>query len=118
MLSTRKRKDAVESEIKVQVCLFGFDLLYLNGESLVKKNFDERRRLLRECFNEIEGEFHFAKVMINLIFCYLIFKERSSFYASVFLSDRPSVRGGTMHIAQNIERSQTVTSLILELEKF
>ena len=35
-----------------------------------------------------------------------------------FPTVRPSVRGGTMHIAQNIERSQTVTSLILELEKF
>ena len=48
VLSTRKRKDAVESEIKVQVCLFGFDLLYLNGERMVNKNFLERRNLLRE----------------------------------------------------------------------
>ena len=38
----------MESEIKVQVCLFGFDLLYLNGERLVNKNFQERRDLLRE----------------------------------------------------------------------
>jgi len=61
VLSTRKRKDAVESEIKVQVCLFGFDLLYLNGESLVKRPFEERRRLLRENLREVEGEFQYAK---------------------------------------------------------
>ena len=41
------------------------------------------------------------------------------FRPTVRPSDRPSeLTWGTMHIAQNIERSQTVTSLILELEKF
>jgi hypothetical protein len=28
-----------EADVKVQVCLFGFDLLYLNGESLVTRPF-------------------------------------------------------------------------------
>ena len=51
----------MESEIKVQVCLFAFDLLYLNGESLVKKNFIERRQLLRDNFKEVDGEFLYAK---------------------------------------------------------
>ena len=63
VLSTRKRKDAVESEIKVQVCVFAFDILYLNGEALVRKPFAERRRLLKESFSAVEGEFHFAKAV-------------------------------------------------------
>lgn len=35
VLSTRRRKDVVESDITVQVCLYMFDLLYLNGKSLL-----------------------------------------------------------------------------------
>ena len=60
-MSTRKRKDAAESEIKVQVAVFAFDLLYLNGEALVRKPFKERRQLLQDHFHAVEGEFHFAK---------------------------------------------------------
>ncbi|XP_068233149.1 DNA ligase 1 [Palaemon carinicauda] len=63
ILSTRKRKDADEKEIKVQVCVFPFDLLYLNGEALVREPFEKRRALLKEHFNEVEGEFIFAKSM-------------------------------------------------------
>jgi DNA ligase-1 len=63
ILSTRKRKDADESTIKVQVCVFMFDLLYLNGESLVKKPLIERRNLLKQHFKEIEGEWRFVTSM-------------------------------------------------------
>lgn len=47
------------------MCIYAFDLLYLNGESLVQKPFRTRRQLLRDHFTEVEGEFVFAKSMIS-----------------------------------------------------
>ncbi|KAG8237852.1 hypothetical protein J437_LFUL002461 [Ladona fulva] len=62
-LATRKKKDASESEIKVQVCLFMFDLLYLNGRSLVSEPLSKRRHLLRSHFKTVPGQFEFANSM-------------------------------------------------------
>lgn len=61
VLSTRKRKDVKEEDIKVKVGVFAFDLLFLNGESLVKRPFRERRKLLQESFEPLEGRFYFAQ---------------------------------------------------------
>ncbi|KAF9189923.1 hypothetical protein BGZ51_009135 [Haplosporangium sp. Z 767] len=63
VLSTRKRKDVKEEDIKVQVCIFAFDLLYFNGESLLREPLSKRRELLFSHFNEVDGEFAFAKNM-------------------------------------------------------
>ncbi|KAF9978953.1 hypothetical protein BGZ73_007840 [Actinomortierella ambigua] len=63
VLSTRKRKDVKEEDIKVQVCVFPFDLLYLNGRSLLQEPLVKRRELLYEHFYEVPGEFAFAKNM-------------------------------------------------------
>jgi DNA ligase-1 len=60
-LMTRKRKDVKVEDIKVKVCVYAFDLLFLNGEPLVNKPFRERREKLHEAFTETEGEFAFAK---------------------------------------------------------
>ncbi|KAG5221916.1 DNA ligase [Salix suchowensis] len=50
----RKRKDVKVEDIQVRVCLFAFDLLYLNGEVC-------HYSLLREHFQPVSGEFEFAK---------------------------------------------------------
>ncbi|KAF3480468.1 DNA ligase [Arthroderma uncinatum] len=60
-LMTRKRKDVKSEDIKVKVCVFAFDLLFLNGEPTVKKTLRERRDLLHDAFTPIEGEFAFAQ---------------------------------------------------------
>ncbi|KAJ1502658.1 hypothetical protein HMI56_002580, partial [Coelomomyces lativittatus] len=63
VLSTRKRKDVKEDDISVQVCIFAFDLLFLNGKSLLRSSLKERRLLLEQHFKEIQGFFHFAKAL-------------------------------------------------------
>ncbi|PAV21964.1 ATP-dependent DNA ligase [Pyrrhoderma noxium] len=60
-LSKRKRKDVKVEDIQVRVHLFAFDLLYLNGEPLLRKPLSERREILREHFQPVYGEFNFAK---------------------------------------------------------
>ncbi|KIV82838.1 hypothetical protein PV11_04911 [Exophiala sideris] len=60
-LMTRKRKDVKTSEVTVKVCVFAFDMLFYNGEPLVKKTLRERRELLHEAFEPTEGEFAFAQ---------------------------------------------------------
>jgi DNA ligase 1 len=60
-LMTRKRKDVKAEDIKVKVCVFAFDMLFYNGESTVKKTLRERRELLHQAFEPVEGEFTFAQ---------------------------------------------------------
>jgi len=60
-LMTRKKKDVKAEDVKVKVCVFAFDLLYLNGEALVAMPFRERRQRMYDAFTEVEGEFSFAK---------------------------------------------------------
>lgn len=70
-LSGRARKEVLLSEVKVPVCVFAFDLMYLNGEvsqphdqsvaeccahehfskPMLSKTFRERRQSLRSSFN-------------------------------------------------------------------
>lgn len=61
ILSNRARKDVVIGSVKVDVCLFAFDLMYLNGEELTNRPFRERRTLLRSLFIEIPHHFTWVK---------------------------------------------------------
>ncbi|KAL9103946.1 MAG: hypothetical protein Q9163_001052 [Psora crenata] len=60
-LTNRAKKDVAISSIKVEVCLFSFDLMYLNGESLLDRPFRERRSLLRSLFVEVPRRFTWVK---------------------------------------------------------
>lgn len=63
VLANRARKDVVIQSVKVDVCLFAFDLMYLNGEELLDRPFRERRSLLRSLFVESKNHFTWVKSM-------------------------------------------------------
>jgi DNA ligase-1 len=62
-LTNRAKKNVEIGAIKVNVCLFAFDLMYLNGEPLLDRSFRERRELLRSLFIEIPKHFTWVKSM-------------------------------------------------------
>ena len=63
ILTNRAKKNVEIGEIKVNVCLFAFDLMHLNGEPLLDRPFRERRELLRSLFVEIPRHFTWVKSM-------------------------------------------------------
>ncbi|KAF2685668.1 ATP-dependent DNA ligase [Lentithecium fluviatile CBS 122367] len=60
-LANRARKDVAVTSVTIDVCLFAFDLMYLNGEELLDRPFRERRNLLRSLFIEIPHHFTWVK---------------------------------------------------------
>ncbi|MCJ1337140.1 hypothetical protein MMC09_002419 [Bachmanniomyces sp. S44760] len=60
-LTNRAKKDVDIGAISIDVCLFSFDLMYLNGESLLERSFRERRELLRSLFVEIPNKFTWVR---------------------------------------------------------
>ncbi|KAF8813796.1 ATP-dependent DNA ligase [Phlegmacium glaucopus] len=56
-LSNRARKDVNIKDIHVAVCIYAFDLMFLNGEPLLEYSFRERRNLLRERFRPLRRPF-------------------------------------------------------------
>jgi DNA ligase-1 len=60
-LTTRAKKNVTADEIKVTVCIYAFDLILLNGESLCGLPLSERRAKLKDSLNEVEDKLFFAK---------------------------------------------------------
>merc|ERR1712137_1469170 len=60
VLSTRGRKNIAVEDIKVQVCIMPFDCMLRNGESLVKKDLETRRKALKTLVKETPGKLQFA----------------------------------------------------------
>lgn len=60
-LANRARKDVGIGSVTIDVCLFAFDLMYLNGEELLNRSFRERRNLLRSLFIEMPHHFTWVK---------------------------------------------------------
>lgn len=60
-LTNRARKDVEIGSIKIDVCLFSFDLMFLNGQPLLDRSFRERRELLRSLFIEVPHHFTWVK---------------------------------------------------------
>ncbi|KAH8062795.1 DNA ligase [Aureococcus anophagefferens] len=58
-LSTRKKEASVE-DVTVDVIVMAFDLLFLDGESLLRKSLKERRAAMRGGFAPAEHKFAFA----------------------------------------------------------
>ncbi|KAI1424235.1 hypothetical protein F5Y12DRAFT_467821 [Xylaria sp. FL1777] len=60
-LTNRARKDVAIGSITIEVCLFAFDLMYLNGQPLLDRPFRERRSLLRSLFVEVPNRFTWVR---------------------------------------------------------
>jgi DNA ligase 1 len=82
ILSSRQRKDATLDSIKVQVIFVAFDLLFLNGKSLLHSTLSQRREALRSSFMEVPGRFSFCTS----------FESTDTEEIGAFLND--SVKGG------------------------
>ena len=61
ILTNRAKKNVDVGSIRISVCLFAFDLMYLNGQPLLDRAFRERRELLRSLFVEIPNRFTWVK---------------------------------------------------------
>ncbi|KAL8369659.1 hypothetical protein RB595_000138 [Gaeumannomyces hyphopodioides] len=60
-LTNRARKDVEIGSITVDVCLFAFDLMFLNSQPLLDRPFRERRELLRSLFVQVPHHFTWVK---------------------------------------------------------
>ncbi|CAN0879111.1 DNA ligase 1 [Linum grandiflorum] len=65
ILRKRAHKNVVVSEIKIDVCIFAFDILYLNGEPLIQEQLEVRRERLYGSFEVETGFFQYATALTS-----------------------------------------------------
>ncbi|CAN6304768.1 unnamed protein product [Urochloa humidicola] len=65
ILSTRARKGVTINDIKVSVCTFGFDILYINGKPLLQEQLKIRREHLYNSFEVVPGVFQLATAITS-----------------------------------------------------
>jgi DNA ligase 1 len=66
ILSTRKKTEESAETAKVQVIVQAFDLMYINGKSLIHRPLSERRSLLHEYFHPVSSKFQFAQYIDHI----------------------------------------------------
>lgn len=59
-IQQRARKHVSLDDLKTNVLIVAFDILYWRGEPLTRKPLAERRAILRDAFQEVPGGFRFA----------------------------------------------------------
>ena len=64
-LSTRSKKDVKLEDVKVQVCVFAFDILYYNGVPLLKKPLRLRRAILERVCTALPSMFEFSTTLVS-----------------------------------------------------
>ena len=69
VLSTRARKNVMISDIKVEVCIFAFDILYLNGQTLLQEQLNVRKEVSYPNFT-------FTCWSLNLFVSVFLFNEK------------------------------------------
>lgn len=60
VLSTRARKDVTLENIKVNVCVYAFDCLSINGRTLLREPLTARREALATALEPLHGHLEFA----------------------------------------------------------
>lgn len=65
VLSTRARKDVTLENVKVAVCVYVFDCLYVDGKSLLQEPLTVRREELYKSLVPLPGKFEFAEAKVS-----------------------------------------------------
>jgi DNA ligase-1 len=61
VLTTRARKNVAINDIKVQVCLYVFDVLLVNGQSLLQTSLQDRKSFLQAHLIPVRGKLSLAE---------------------------------------------------------